>query len=68
MRNVEDLQTEIEQLPPAEVERLAEWLAEYRARTWDSRIAEDAQPGGRLRRLIDQAKSDFRTGKTRQLP
>jgi hypothetical protein len=65
---VEDIEAEIETLPPDEVERLAEWLAEYRARAWDSRIAEDAGPGGPLRRFIDEAKSDFKAGKTRRLP
>ena len=68
MRNVKDLQSEIEKLPPDDVEYLAEWLAEYRARAWDSEITEDARPGGRLRPLIDKAKSDFRDGKTHRLP
>jgi hypothetical protein len=68
MRSVEDIQAEIEKLSPDEVERLAEWLAEYRARAWDSRIAEDAGPGGPLRRFIDEALSDFKAGKTRRLP
>jgi hypothetical protein len=68
MRSVEDIEAEIEKLPPEQIERLAEWLAEYRARVWDSRIAEDAGPGGPLRRFIDQAKSDFKASKTRRLP
>jgi hypothetical protein len=67
MKSVKDLQSEIYKLPPADVEYLAEWLAEYRARAWDSQIAEDAKPGGRLRRMVDQAKSDFRAGKTRRM-
>ena len=68
MRDVKEIQAEIEKLAPDEVERLAEWLAEYRARAWDNQIAEDARPGGPLRRLIDKAKSDFHAGKTRRLP
>jgi hypothetical protein len=68
MSNVEDLQTEIEKLHPTEVERLAEWLDEYKAQAWDNQIAEDAQPGGRLRLLIDQAKLNFCAGKTHRLP
>jgi hypothetical protein len=67
MRSVEDIEAEIEELPPAEVRRLAEWLAEYQARLWDSQIAEDAQPDGRLRQLIDEAKTDFKAGRTRPL-
>ena len=68
MRRLEEIEAEIEKLPPDEVERLAEWLAEYRARAWDSRIAEDAGPSGPLRRFIDEALSDFKAGKTRRLP
>ena len=68
MRSIEDIEAEIERLPPNEVNRLADWLAEYRAQLWDSQIAEDAKPGGRLRRLVDEAKSDLKTGKTRPLP
>jgi len=68
MRSVEDIEAEIEKLSPSEVKRLAEWLAEYQAGLWDELIAEDAQPGGRLRQVIDEAKSDFKARKTRPLP
>ena len=61
MRSVEDIEAEIEKLPPSEVKRLAEWLAEYQARLWDEQIAADAQPGGRQRQLIDEAKSGFQS-------
>lgn len=57
MRSIEKLQAEIEKLPPADVERLAEWLAEFRAQAWDKQIPEDARPGRPLRRLIDKANS-----------
>jgi hypothetical protein len=68
MRSVEDIQAEIEKLAPDEVERLAEWLAEYRERAWDNQIAEDAKTGGPLCRFIDEALSDFKAGKARRLP
>lgn len=68
MRSIEDIEAEIEKLPPTEVNRLADWLAEYRAQLWDSQIAENAKPGGRLRRFVDEAKSDLKAGKTRPLP
>jgi hypothetical protein len=68
MRNIKELQEDIEKLPLADIERLAEWLAEYRAQAWDEQIAQDAKRGGPLRDLIDKAKSDFRLEKTRRLP
>lgn len=68
MRSVEDIEAEIQKLPPGEVVRLAEWLAEYQAYAWDKKIADDAKSGGRLRRLVDAAKSDLKAGRTRLLP
>jgi len=68
MRSVEDIEAEIEKLPPDELERLAEWLAEYREQAWDKQIAKDAEPGGPLRRFIDEAISDLKAGRTRPLP
>jgi hypothetical protein len=68
MQSGEDIEAAIEKLPAAEVKRLAEWQTEYQARLWDSQIVEDAQPGGRLRQLIDEAKAAFKAGKTRSLP
>jgi hypothetical protein len=68
MRSVEDIEAEIEKLPPEELERLAEWLAECRAQAWDRQIAKDTWPGRSLRRFIDEAISDLKTSKTRPLP
>jgi hypothetical protein len=68
MRNVEDIEAEIEKLAPDELERLAEWLAEYRAQAWDKQMAKDSELGGPLRRFIDEAKSDLKAGRTRPLP
>lgn len=68
MQSVEKIQVEIQKLPHEEVDRLAEWLAEYRAQVWDRHIVEDAGARGPLRRLIDEAKSDFKPGKTHRLP
>jgi hypothetical protein len=68
MRSVEDIEAEIQKLPPGEVVRLAEWLAEYQAQAWDKKIADDAKSGGGLRRFVDTAKADFKAGRTRPLP
>lgn len=68
MRSVEEIEAEIEKLPPDELKNLAEWLAEYRAQAWDKQIAKDAEPGGPLCRFIDEAIADLKAGKTRPLP
>ena len=68
MRSEEDNEAEIEKLPPEELDRLAEWLAEYWAQAWDRQIAKDAAPGGPLRRFIDEAISDLKACRTCTLP
>ncbi len=67
MRSVEEIESEIAKLKPAEVRRIAKWLAEYEADLWDRRIAEDAA-AGKLDRFVQEALAEYREGKTRPLP
>ena len=68
MSKVEQIEAEIAQLPSDAVWELDDWFAEHKARLWDEQITRDAQPGGRLRPLIEKAKADLRAGRTRPLP
>ena len=68
MSKVEQIESEIAKLPANAVWELDDWFAEYKAQLWDEEIAQDAQPGGRLRPLIEKAKADLRAGRTRPLP
>jgi len=67
MRSVEEIEAEIAKLTPAEVRRVAKWLAEYKAEPWDKQIEEDAA-AGKLDRFIEEALDEHRQGKTRPLP
>ncbi len=67
MRSVEEIQSEIAKLKPAEVRRIAKWLAEYEADLWDRQIAEDAA-AGKLDPFVEEALAEYREGKTRPLP
>ena len=68
MRSLEDLKSDIEKLSYEQQERLSEWLTEHLALAWDKEIARDAEPGGPLQRLIEEALSELRAGKIRPLP
>ena len=68
MSTVKQIEAAIQELPSDEVFRLTDWLVEYRARLWDTQIACDAQPGGRLRHMVEEAKADYRSGRTRPMP
>jgi hypothetical protein len=67
MRSVEEIEAEIAKLTPAEVRKVAGWLAEYQAELWDKKIETDAV-AGKLDEFIDEALEEHRRGETRQLP
>jgi len=61
---------EVSALPEPELEELLAWLADFESRrmdAWDTEIAADSQPGGRLGRVLDRVKDDIATGRTKPL-
>jgi hypothetical protein len=67
MSKIEDIQAAIAALPPAEQERLREWLEELAGQRFDERIERDAH-SGKLDKLIEQALAKHRAGRTTLLP
>ncbi len=60
--SVEDLQSAVAQLPPAELDRFSQWFEEFLADEWDKRIEADILAG----RLIDhdrRADQDYEAGR-----
>jgi len=68
MSTVEEIESAIKKLPEKEVRRVFEWLDEYAAQLWDKQIERDAQAVGRLRKFVEEAKADYRAGRTRRMP
>ena len=66
MSTVRQIEAAIKKLPPADVTRVARWLAEYEAKLWDEQIEADAK-SGRLDKLWQKAKREIASGKTRPL-
>jgi hypothetical protein len=66
MMQVEQLQREIEALPPKEFMRLWQWLAEKEWDRWDQQLAVDVA-AGRLDFLLEEALSAKTQGKLRDL-
>lgn len=62
--------TEIEQavtrLSPKELARFRQWFEEFDAQMWDEQIEKDAK-SGKLDKLVEEALSDYRAGKTKEL-
>jgi hypothetical protein len=66
MRSIEEITADIAMLKPAEVRKIAEWLAEYESQLWDRRLEENAA-AGMLERFINEALEQYTRGETRPL-
>ena len=64
--SVDELESVVARLSPAELSAFAEWFEEFMATAWDKQIEEDVR-AGKLDRLGKQADSDFEAGRCRPL-
>jgi hypothetical protein len=64
MTKLEKIEHDITSLQPAELHKLADWLAEYRAEMWDKEIQADSK-AGKLDKLFAEAEADIAAGKVR---
>ncbi len=66
MTKLEKIQTEITELPDADVAKLRDWLNELDWQQWDAQIERDTA-AGKLDELIEEAKADYAAGRHRPL-
>jgi hypothetical protein len=66
MPTLEDIERAVSELPPEQLARFRAWFEEFEATRFDQRIERDAK-AGQLDRLAEQALSDFRAGRIREL-
>ncbi len=66
MPTLEDIERAVSELPQVQLARFRAWFEEFEATRFDQRIERDAK-AGRLDRLAEQALSDFRAGRIREL-
>lgn len=66
MSKIDEIKTEITQLPDEDVLRLREWLAELDAQRFDARLERDAA-AGKLDKLMEQARANHAAGRRREL-
>ena len=59
--SVQEIKRAIEPLLPEQVDELAQWLEELRARQWDAQIEADSK-AGRFNALIEEAKVEATAG------
>ena len=63
---IHEIEQAITELSPNELERFREWFDEFDAQVWDEQFERDAK-SGKLDKLADNAKYDFRAGKAKEL-
>lgn len=66
MSTVEEIEDAISRLTAEHLAELRAWFAEFDARSWDRQIERDAG-AGRLDALAEEALSDLREGRTKEL-
>ena len=64
--SIHEIEQAITELSPNELARFRQWFEEFDAEIWDKQFARDAK-SGKLDKLADKAKSDFRAGKAKEL-
>ncbi len=64
--NLEDLEKAVAELPVEQLARFRAWFEEFEATRFDQKIEQDAA-AGRLDRLAEEALSDFRASRAREL-
>jgi hypothetical protein len=68
MSRVEEIKAAIEQLSPEERCELAALLNPIEDDDWDRQMKKDAEPGGKLDRLMEAATKEYREGKSLPFP
>jgi len=66
MTEVEQLEKRIQNLPPEQLARFRAWFIEFDAQVWERQIEADLK-AGKLDRLIEEARADYKAGKAREI-
>lgn len=66
MSNVEEIERAVSELGSEDLRRFREWFAEFDAELWDRQIERDVR-AGRLDALVEEARAEHRSGRTRPL-
>lgn len=66
MTKLEQIQSTIEQLTPAEIARLREWLDELNERLFDEKVARDME-SGKLDGLLAEVRANHKAGRREEL-
>jgi hypothetical protein len=66
MSTIPEIERAVQQLGPEELAKFREWFAEFDAARWDEQIERDVA-AGRLDALAEEALTDLRSGRAKDL-
>ena len=66
MSEIEQLEQRVKKLSQQDLAKFRAWFVEYDARVWDAQIEADSK-AGKLDGLINEALTDYKSGKAREL-
>jgi hypothetical protein len=66
MTKLEALETEVQKLTREELSAFREWFIEYDWQAWDREIEQDSA-AGKLEKLVNEAREEFKQGKTKEI-
>jgi len=66
MTTVKEIEKAVEYLPPKGLSQFRSWFETFEAASWDQQFETDAR-SGRLDLLVNEAKDEYKTGKTSSL-
>ena len=66
MTQIEQLERSVENLSPEDLARFRAWFLQFDAQRWDRQIETDSKTG-KLDALIEESKTDYETGKSKEL-
>ena len=66
MKTVEEIEKAVEELPPDKLAKFRAWFESFDAALFDRKLEQDVK-NGKLDKLADDAISDFKKGRSREL-
>jgi hypothetical protein len=66
MSELEELEKRIRQLSSQDLAKFRSWFAEFDHALWDRQIESDAR-NGKLDRLVNEARGDYKAGKSKKI-
>lgn len=66
MSELEELEKRIRKLSPQDLAKFRAWFSEFDHALWDRQVESDAR-SGKLDRLVNEARADYKAGKVKKI-